>query len=130
MLEVVRLRALKANHRIISGYSPLIPDQLTHLILPDAGLMLCLSNSVHPMQAQPYCRINASRFLDTVTEAQHKAKLGFLRRSRDEILKEACELLAQCHAEHDRLEEYYKAAVDYQALDAYTKTISDQIFSS
>lgn len=130
MLDVVRLRALKANHRMICGYSPLIPDQLTHLILPDAGLMLCLSNTMHPMQAQPYCRINTSRFLDTVTEAQHKAKIGFLRRSRDEILKEACELLAECHAEHDRLEEYYKEAVDYRALDTYTKTLTNQIFAS
>lgn len=129
MLEVVRLRAIKANHHIISGYSPLIPDQLTHLILPDAGLMLCLSNSMHKMAAQPYCRINLSRFLDTVTEAQHKAKIGFLRRSRDEILKEACELLAECHAEHDRLESYYKTAVDYDALTDYTQTLGDQIFS-
>ncbi len=127
MLEAVRLRAIKANHHVISGYSPLIPDQLTHLILPDAGLMLCLSNSIHKMEAQPYCRIHISRFLDTVAEAQHKEKLGFLRRSRDEILKEACELLASCHEEHDRLEDFYKAAVDYPALTAYTKTLAQRI---
>ncbi len=127
MLEAVRLRAIKANHRIISGYSPLIPDQLTHLILPDAGLMLCLSNSMHKMDAKPYCRINISRFLDTVTEAQHKTKIGFLRRSRDEILKEACELLSVCHQEHDRLEDCYKGAIDYPALTAYTKQLSQRI---
>ncbi len=127
MLEVIRHRAIKANHRIISGYSPLIPDQLTHLILPDAGLMLCLSNSMHKLQAQPYCRINASRFLDTSLESQHKAKLSFLRRSRDEILKEACELLAVCHEKHDRLEDYYKGTIDYASLDQYTQNLLKQI---
>ncbi|MBO5784269.1 MAG: hypothetical protein J6R33_04810 [Clostridia bacterium] len=129
MLEVVRLRAIKANHRIISGYSPLMPDQLTQLILPDAGLMLCLSNSMHKMEAQPYCRIHVSRFLDTAIEEQHKAKLAFLRRSRDEILKEACDLLSACHKEHDCLEEFYKGTIDYAALDAYTQTLIAQILS-
>lgn len=129
MLDVVRMRAIQANHRVICGYSPLIPDQLAHLILPDAGLMLCLSNSMHKIEAQPYCRISGSRFIDTATEAQHKKKIEFLRRSRDEILKEACDLLSICHKEHDRLEDYYKGTIDYPALNTYTQALLGEIFS-
>ena len=130
MLEAVRVRALKANHRVLCGYSPLIPDRITQLILPQAGLSLCLSNSLHRQPAQPYCRINASRFLDTATEACHREKLSFLRKSRDELLREASQLLAQCHAEHDRLEACYRPAVDFKALDAYTETLYPRILSN
>ncbi len=125
MLDVVRLRAVTCNHPIICGYSPLNPDALTHLILPKAGLSLSLSNSLHPITPKPYCRIGSSRFLEAETE--HKNKIQFLKRSRNEILKEACSLLGECHREHDVLESYYKDAVDFQALSVYTDALCEKI---
>lgn len=127
LLESVRVRALKQGHRVVSGYSPLIPDALTHLILPEAGLSFCLSNSLHKTEPKPYCRIRASRFLKPKQEAEVKKRAAFLRRSRDEIIQEAVGLLAACKEEHDRLELIYRAAVDFPALSAYGEKLLREI---
>ncbi len=129
VLEVLRHRALKNGHRVISGYGPLIPDQLTHLVLPDAGLSLAVSGALHRLEPKPYCRVNMSRFLDTEREAEIKNKLAFLRRSRDEIIREGIELLEQCHLEHDVLEGHYKDAIDFKSMNAYVKKVAEEILN-
>ena len=125
VMELLRVRALKNGHSIISCYHPLIPGQLEHIVFEDIGLCVCTSNSLHKIEAQPYCRINIGRFLDVDREKRNKAKIGFLIRARDEILAEAVGILHCCHKLHDELEEYYKDAMDFDALKTYAELLAD-----
>lgn len=124
VLELLRVRALKNGHNIVSCYHPLIPGQLEHIVFEDAGLCVCTSNSLHRIDALPYCRINIGRFLDAEQEKRARGKVNFLIRTRDDILAEAVGILRCCHALHDELEEYYKAAMDFDALGEYGEKIA------
>ena len=125
VLELLRVRALKNGHSITSCYHPLIPGQLEHIVFEDIGLCVCTSNSLHRVEAQPYCRVNIGRFLDVDKEKRNKAKIGFLIRARDEILAEAVGILHCCHKLHDELEAYYRDAMDFEALQTYAELRAD-----
>ena len=126
-LEIIKYRALKYGHKVIACYSPINPNMLEHLLIPTAKLNICTSNTLQVIEAQPYCRINISRFFAEDAEKAHKEKINFLIRARDEIISEAVKLLAECHARHDNLEEIYKTAVDFDALTEYTDSLIKQI---
>lgn len=129
VLEVMRLRALKNGHSITCCYGALNPLQLEHIVFHDISLAVATSSSLHRIEAAPYSRINIGRFLDTEQEKACKIKLGFLKKCRDEIISEAINLLELCHSTHDELEEYYKAAVDFAALDAFTQKITAELLT-
>ena len=126
-LEIIKNRALKCGHKIYSCYSPINPYQLEHLIIETANLNICTSNTLHSIEPKPYCRINISRFFYNDTVKNHKEKINFLIKARDEILNEAVKLLNECHNRHDCLEEIYKTAVDFEALKLYTDKLMSQI---
>ncbi len=126
-LEIIRFKALKCNHTVICGYSPIIHSQLEHIVIPTANLAVCTSSSLHEIEPKPYCRINISRFFSKENEKQHKGKISFLTRARGEIISEAVNILKTCHSLHDELEEIYKTAVDFNALNVYTEKIINQI---
>ncbi len=126
-MELIKYKAQKSGHRVIICYNPINPALIDHILIPTASLNLCTSNSQHSIEAQPYCRINISRFLQQDAEKAHKEKISFLIRARDEIINEAVKLLDICHKKHDELEEIYKTAVDFNALTEYTDKLIEQI---
>ncbi len=126
-LEIIKYRAVKCGHKIITCYSPINPNLLEHLIIPTAKLNICTSNSLHTIKPEPYCRINISRFFAADAQKAHKEKINFLLRARDEIINEAVKLLKLCHKRHDELEEIYKTAVDFESLTKFTDALIKQI---
>lgn len=126
-LEIIKQKAMKYGHSIISCYSPIIPNMMEHLVIPTAKLNVCTSNSLHKIEAQPYCRINITRFFYSDIIKNHKEKISFLIRAREEIINESVKLLINCHNKHNDLEEIYKTAVNFDALTQYTDNLIEQI---
>ncbi len=126
-LELLRHKAIKLGHKFYSFYNPLNPTVIEHILLPQAGLCVCTSNSLHHIEPKPYCRINISRFFISEAEKAHREKINFLKRARDEIMKESIKLFDECHKKHISLEEIYKISVDFEKLNNYTESILTSI---
>ena len=68
-----------------------------------------------------------TRFFYSDIIKNHKEKASFLIRARGEIINESVKLLINCHNKHNDLEEIYKTAVNFDALNQYTDNLIEQI---
>lgn len=118
LLDQLRAEALRKGHRIISCPCPLSPeDKLDHLILPELGLAFVTDNSWHPMAFEGARRIRCRRFAGTALLANCRVRLGFDRRAARSLLEETSAAQREAKQNHDRLESYYKAAVDFAEVE-------------
>ena len=62
--------------------------------------------------------VRCTRFVDRENLAGYRARLRFNERAAAELLEQAADLMAQAKACHDELETYYRAAVDFDRVDA------------
>lgn len=114
-LQTVRDKALSRGVPFYACPSPLLPDQLSHLLLPTLGVAILTSNRLHKVDLPVYRRIHAARFLDADALARHKNRLGFNRRAAKQLLDEAVAAATLAKSWHDRLEAPYVAAMDWDA---------------
>lgn len=118
VLEQLRADALRKGLHIISCPCPLSPeDKLDHLILPDLGLAFVTENNWHPMPFAAARRIRCRRFAATALLANCRVRLGFDRRAARSLLEETSAAQREAKQNHDRLESYYKNAVDFAEVE-------------
>jgi hypothetical protein len=126
LLEVIREEALARGYTIITCPCALHPDEkIDHILIPALGLAFLTDNSWHPVhlggmgvQVQT---VRCARFMDTANLAAYRARLRFNRRAAAELIEQAVALMAQAKSCHDELENYYRAAVDFDAVEAATQ---------
>jgi len=126
-LEIIRNRALKCGHKVITCYSPLSPNSISHLIIPTANINICSSCDLCKIASKPYCKINTSRFIYDEEIKKYTGKLSFIKKARIGIINEAIDLLKNSKKKHDELEEIYKTAIDYERLNEYSENIIKKI---
>ena len=128
VLEKLREEALRKGHKILSCPCPLSPaDKLDHLILPELGLAFVTDNSWHPMAFEGARRIRCRRFADKAMLAGCRVRLGFDRRAARSLLEETSAAQRQAKQNHDQLEGYYKAAVDFAEVEKVWQRTADQL---
>lgn len=126
-LSAFRLVALERGYDIISCRSPFFPQGAPeHLLVPEAGVALCTSSELLPIEAERFIR--AERFTDCERLRRHKQRLSFNRRAAAELISAACDTLAAAKSVHDQMESYYIGAMDFSALSARTERLVKDIF--
>lgn len=131
LLDELRRHALQNGWDIISCACPLSPaDKLEHLLVPARGVGFTLSNPWHKVDFPAFRRVYAARF--TNEEALHtkRQRLAFNRRAARELLGEAVETAKEAKAVHDEMERFSVAAMDFTAVDALRKKITETILKS
>lgn len=119
LLELIRAEALTRGYQIITCPCAMHPeDKIDHLIIPSLRLAFLTDNSWHPVHLPGVQSVRCSRFLDREHLAGYRARLRFNQRAAAELLEQASALMAQAKSCHDELETYYRAAVDFSAVDA------------
>lgn len=122
MLELIRAESLVRGYQIITCPCAMHPeDKIDHLIIPELRLAFLTDNSWHPVHLSGVQSVRCSRFLDREHLAGYRARLRFNQRAAAELLEQSCALMAQAKSCHDELETYYRAAVDFSAVDAAAK---------
>lgn len=128
LLNALRSHALEAGFEIISCYCPLAPyDKLEHLFLPELGLGLMTSNRFHTIPLTPRRTIHARRFCDIDSLKLRKKRVSFNARGAAQMLEQAAALLAEAKEKHDRLEQFYIEAADFDKVNAMTAGLIDAI---
>ena len=118
LLELLRAEALSRGHRVITCPCALHPeDKIDHLILPELRLAFLTDNRWHPVTLAGAQSVRCTRFVDRENLAAYRARLRFNEKAASELLEQAAALMAQAKSCHDELETYYRAAVDFAAVD-------------
>ncbi len=128
MMSVLRQEALKAGYDIITCPCALSPDRkIDHIILPDAKLAFCTVNSLLPLTVDTERRIHTRRFRDVAVLSAKKQRLRFNQRACEELLDGAAHYISQARAIHDQIEDYYRNAMDFSAMEERFNQVVSQL---
>lgn len=118
ILEMVREDALAKGHSIITCPCPLAPEEkIDHILIPTLGLAFVTENSWHPMRFEGQRRVRCSRFADPLLLRECRVRLHFDKNAARELLEETSRTQQAAKAIHDRLEDFYKASVDFAEVE-------------
>ncbi len=114
---------------------PLAPDAgAEHLLFPSVGVAFTTSNAFHQADYPVYRRIHATRFCDAARLREKRQIQSFNRRAARELLEQARACAAEAKAVHDTMEEYSRAAMDWdrakemgdRIVDIFTQAAKDR----
>lgn len=126
LLELLRAEALARGYSIITCPCAMHPeDKIDHLLIPSLGLAFITENSWHTAQLPGAQVVRCTRFLDNDNLANYRARLRFNYRAAEELAEQAAALMAQAKSCHDELETYYRAAVDFEAVEQATRDCAE-----
>lgn len=108
--------AATMGYDVIACPSPLFPDQLAHLIIPELSLAFLSTYPSTTYRKRPYRRIRLDAMIDTDLARRNKARLRFSRKVSNALIDEAVDSLAQAKAMHDKLEALYNPYVDFDRV--------------
>jgi len=113
-----------AKRAAAAGFSPFVcpcplaPEHLEHVLIAEIGVGFTVSNTWHKADFPVFRRIHAARFTNTDGIKHRKQRLQFNRRIAKELLDEAVELSVLAKAQHDRIEQLYLPAMDWDKVTA------------
>jgi len=129
MLHPIKEAALKSEYKVICCFSPLIPERLEHIIIPELSLAFVSSNKqmLYPHSYTRRCRIDA--MMDPEALKAKRQKFIFTRRLYTALVDEACLTLAEAKLAHDELEALYNPHIDFNGVFSLAEKISAQILN-
>lgn len=128
LMELIRAEALARGYTIYTCPCAMHPeDKIDHILIPSLGLAFLTDNSWHPVQIPGQQTVRCTRFMDSANLAGYRARLRFNHRAAEELIQQAVALMAQAKTCHDELEIYYRAAVDFAAVEAATQRCAQEL---
>lgn len=116
--EYVANYAVAMGYDVYACYCPLFPRFKTeHVIIPELKVAIFTENSYHCSIDETGKRVHATRFYDKEAFDKNKEKLNFNKRAKKELIDEAVRKLSLAKDVHDRLEEYYIKATDFDVIN-------------
>ncbi len=127
IVETLCNEALEKGYDVYGCYCPLFPEfKMEHIIIPELHLACITENDYHYSIDDEGKRIHASRFFDGNAYSKNKEKLRFLKKAKRELVDESVKRLMLAKDIHDKLEEYYINATDFDVINE----IGDKIIKS
>lgn len=130
MLTHLLTHATSAGYDVIACPSPLFPDQLAHLIIPELSLAFLSAAPAGIYHKRPYRRIRLDAMIDTELVRRNKARLRFSRKVSGALIDEAVGSLAQAKTMHDELEALYNPYVDFDHVYQTADDLAQKILIS
>ena len=119
LLELIRAEALA--RATISSPAPApctLKIRSTTSSSRPCGWPFLTDNLWHPIQLPGVQAVRCTRFVDRENLSGFRARLRFNDRAASELIDQAVALMAQAKNCHDELETYYRAAVDFDQVNA------------
>ncbi len=116
--------AVAAGYEVYACYCPLEPTvRVEHLLIPELSLGFVTANKFVDTGAKPFRVINFSRFTDIEKLRKKKQRISFNKKAATELFEEAVAILKEAKANHDELEAFYLAAVDFDKVNAVAENV-------
>ncbi|WP_297208826.1 hypothetical protein [uncultured Flavonifractor sp.] len=127
MLVQLAAGAMAAGRDVIVCPSPLCPQRMEHLLIPQLSLAFVSTTAAHPWPHKPYRRIRLDAMADPELARRNRARLRFARKVSAALLEEAVDALAQAKAMHDELERLYNPHVDFAQVYAMADQLTEHL---
>lgn len=119
--------ALNMGYDVYKCYCPLFPEfKVEHIIIPELKTGVFTENSYHLSIEEYENRVHATRFFNKDGYKLNKEKLTFQKKAKKELIDEAVRKLSLALDIHDRLEEYYIKATDFEKINDISKKIINE----
>ncbi len=102
--------------------NPLCPERIEAVLLPEQGLCFLTADAL-PNFSGKIRTLHLDSYLTDAPKADYKPR----EKQIQQLLRLSYDRLAQAKALHDRLEAYYRPALDVEALDRYTNHVLETI---
>lgn len=120
--------ALNMGYDVYKCYCPLFPKfKVEHIIIPQLSLAIFTENNYHQSIDEISKRIHATRFLYKDEIQKHQEKLNFYKKAKKEFVDEAVRKLSLALDTHNRLEEYYIKATDFEKINEISENLLKQV---
>ncbi len=128
LLDAIETRARAAGYDTVVGLDPLDPKgEPCVLAVPEAALALIVLNGRQTLQTPAERTVHMRRFFAPEFLREHRNYLAFQSAMQETLLERNCLLLRQAKETHDRLERFYIAAMDFDALKEKTGRLLEQL---
>ena len=116
--EYISDYAVNMGYDVYQCYCPLFPNtKIEHIIIPQLKKAVFTQNSYHYSVDDGERCVHASRFYDKDGFKSGKEKLNYQKKAKKELIDEAVRKLSLAKDIHDRLEEYYIKATDFDKIN-------------
>jgi len=123
LLKELQSRLLERGYEVYSCLSPMYPEKVRHLIVPELQLAFVTSDRLKSFDCTPFRRLHLTAYTDQNSLRANKVKIRLFEKLSDELTEQAfCELKAARQA-HSMLESLYLPYLDIPAL----KELNDNI---
>ena len=115
-----------AGYDVVACPSPMAPERLEHLLVPQLGLAF-LSSTAAPVPGHPYRRIRLDAMAGAELLRRSRPRLRFSKKVAAALVDEAVSSLAQAKQMHDDLDALYNPHVDFSRVDTMAREIIEEI---
>lgn len=117
ILKYIRSNALEKGQDIITCYCPMSPNEKAeHIIIPSLKTGFVTANAYHSVPGAKQRVIHCTRFMNKELLNLRRQRLKFNKKAADELFSQANILQREAKENHDKLEGYYKAAIDFNGV--------------
>lgn len=121
LLNPIAEAAINANFDVYLAYSPLCPERLEHIIIPEQNLAFITSKKYSEYKGKYKRRVRIDAMIDTEHLREKKKKISFSRKLMQSTLNEAYSVLKELKLLHDDIEALYNPYVNFDAI--YEKSV-------
>lgn len=129
IIKTICSYAINAGYDVFCCGFPLLPEEKTDfLIIPDLSLAFVASNSWYKLNFSEQNVIKYQDFIDKELFEQVKSQLEFNQDIAKQIAEQSIRLQQQAMKSHDKMEEYYFPAVDFDEVKRIKNNLIKEIF--
>lgn len=129
VLEIICNYALNAGNDVFCCGSPLMPgEKIENIIIPEQSLAFVTSNSWHEMNFPKQNVIHFQDFINKKIYNQLQGQLDFNQGIAQKMVDQAIKFQQQAMSGHDKLEEYYNPAVNFDEVNKIREKLLKEIF--
>lgn len=123
LLDSILTKALEYGYNVESFYTPMFPDKLQHLFIPELNLFLKTADNHINSKYDDVINLHPIMDIDTIITFNSDIANNLLMFNM--LVNNGLERLTKTKKEHETLEEIYKSAMNFKGVDdCFDKIIS------
>lgn len=124
VLEFLSDEALKRGYNVEVFHTPLIPEQIEHILIPHLNVAILTSNEINILDL-PGAVFDMNNYLNLSILEKNKAEIEYDATEFYTLLNKGLATIKEAKGLHDELETYFIPNMDFSKVDAvFTKVIN------
>ncbi|GAA0126110.1 PRK06851 family protein [Clostridium senegalense] len=118
--------AVKRGHYVEVLHTPLMPEKIEHILIPDLNIAVVTSNEINKLATQGIV-YDMNKFLDEALIKANKDEIEYVKNTFYILLNKALSCIQQAKHLHDDLESYYIPNMNFDKIDAVSNEIIQRL---